>query len=44
MAIGRGAVTEIIRSASFEYVASNRVMLTYDVPLSEIVVDFYDRL
>ncbi len=28
----------------FEYVASNRVMLTYDVPLSEIVLDFYDRL
>ncbi|MBG99703.1 MAG: elongation factor 4 [Solibacterales bacterium] len=28
----------------FEYVANNRVMLTYDVPLSEIVLDFYDRL
>ena len=28
----------------FEYVASNRVVLTYEVPLSEIVLDFYDRL
>ena len=28
----------------FEYIASNRVMLTYDLPLSEIVLDFYDRL
>jgi GTP-binding protein LepA len=28
----------------FEYVAGNRVMLTYEVPLNEIVLDFYDRL
>ena len=28
----------------FEYVTSNRVVLTYEVPLSEIVLDFYDRL
>jgi len=28
----------------FEYVASNRVLLTYEVPLNEIVLDFYDRL
>ncbi len=28
----------------FEYIASNRVMLTYEVPLNEIVLDFYDRL
>ena len=29
---------------SFEYVAANRVVLTYEVPLNEIVLDFYDRL
>jgi GTP-binding protein LepA len=29
---------------SFEYVAGNRAVLTYDVPLNEIVLDFYDRL
>jgi GTP-binding protein LepA len=28
----------------FEYVASDRVLLTYEVPLNEIVLDFYDRL
>ena len=28
----------------FEYVAGNRVVLTYEVPLNEIVLDFYDRL
>jgi len=28
----------------FEYVASNRVLLTYELPLNEIVLDFYDRL
>ncbi len=28
----------------FEYIASNRVMLTYELPLNEIVLDFYDRL
>jgi GTP-binding protein LepA len=28
----------------FEYVATNRVLLTYDLPLAEIVLDFYDRL
>jgi len=28
----------------FEYVGGERVMLTYEVPLNEIVLDFYDRL
>jgi len=28
----------------FEYIGSNRVMLTYELPLNEIVLDFYDRL
>ncbi len=28
----------------FEYITQNRVMLTYELPLNEIVLDFYDRL
>ena len=28
----------------FEYVATNRVLITYELPLNEIVLDFYDRL
>jgi GTP-binding protein LepA len=32
------------RQKSFEYVSSNRVMLSYELPLNEIVLDFYDRL
>ncbi len=28
----------------FEYVTKNRVMLVYELPLNEIVLDFYDRL
>ncbi len=27
-----------------EYVSSNRVLITYELPLGEIVLDFYDRL
>ena len=29
---------------SLEYVSSNRVVLTYDFPLNEVVLDFYDKL
>jgi GTP-binding protein LepA len=32
------------RQKTFEYVASSRVMLHYELPLNEIVLDFYDRL
>jgi len=28
----------------FEYIGGGRVMLTYEMPLNEIVLDFYDRL
>ncbi len=28
----------------FEYITDKRVMLTYELPLNEIVLDFYDRL
>ncbi|MBK7929197.1 MAG: elongation factor 4 [Bryobacterales bacterium] len=28
----------------FEYIGTGRVLLTYEVPLNEIVLDFYDRL
>jgi GTP-binding protein LepA len=32
------------KQQNFEYVSSNRVLLTYQLPLNEIVLDFYDRL
>jgi GTP-binding protein LepA len=32
------------RQMNFEYVTPTRVMLTYELPLNEIVLDFYDRL
>ena len=32
------------RQLNFEYVTPTRVLLTYELPLNEIVLDFYDRL
>ncbi len=32
------------RQQNFEYVSSTRVKLTYELPLNEVVLDFYDRL
>jgi GTP-binding protein LepA len=32
------------KQKSFEYVSATRVMLQYELPLNEIVLDFYDRL
>jgi len=32
------------KQKTFEYVGPNRVMLNYELPLNEIVLDFYDRL
>jgi len=32
------------RQINFEYVTPIRVLLTYELPLNEIVLDFYDRL
>ena len=32
------------RQKAFEYVSATRVMLTYELPLNEVVLDFYDRL
>ncbi len=32
------------RQVNFEYVSETRVMITYELPLNEIVLDFYDRL
>ena len=29
---------------TLEYVASNRVLVTYELPFNEVVLDFYDRL
>jgi len=32
------------KQKGFEYVSANRVMLTYELPLNEVVLDFYDKL
>ena len=32
------------KQKNFEYVTSNRVLITYELPLNEVVLDFYDRL
>ncbi len=32
------------RQQKFEYIGSGRVMLVYELPLNEVVLDFYDRL
>jgi GTP-binding protein LepA len=32
------------KQSKFEYIGSGRVMLVYELPLNEVVLDFYDRL
>ncbi len=32
------------RQKNFEYITPTRVLLTYELPLNEVVLDFYDRL
>ncbi len=44
-----GGVLELVeekrgKQKAFEYVTSTRVMLSYELPLNEIVLDFYDKL
>ncbi|MFZ0820311.1 MAG: translation elongation factor 4 [Candidatus Acidiferrales bacterium] len=44
-----GAILQLCESKrgvqkNFEFLSPTRVMLTYDLPLNEIVLDFYDRL
>jgi GTP-binding protein LepA len=44
-----GTIMEIVQSrrgqlAHMDYVSEQRVMLKYDMPLSELIVDFYDEL
>ncbi|MGH2442182.1 MAG: translation elongation factor 4 [Chloroflexota bacterium] len=44
-----GAIMDIVQGrrgslAQMDYVSEQRVMLKYDMPLSELIVDFYDEL
>jgi GTP-binding protein LepA len=44
-----GAIFKLVeekrgRQKNFEYLSGLRVMLTYELPLNEIVLDFYDKL
>jgi GTP-binding protein LepA len=44
-----GAILKLVEEKrgvqkGFEYVAPGRVLFTYEIPLNEIVLDFYDRL
>lgn len=44
-----GAVMELTQArrgvmTTMDYIADQRVMLSYDLPLSELIVDFYDEL
>ena len=44
-----GAILKLVeekrgRQKNFEYLTGSRVMLTYELPLNEVVLDFYDRL
>ncbi|KKP97894.1 MAG: Elongation factor 4 [Parcubacteria group bacterium GW2011_GWD2_38_12] len=44
-----GAIMKLLESArgsykNMEYLSVQKVLITYDVPLSEIIIDFYDKL
>ena len=44
-----GAIMELVQDrrgvfGNMEYISTSRVMLTYDIPLSEVIYDFFDQL
>ena len=43
-----GAILQLCQESagakSLEYLSSNRVLITYELPFNEVVLDFYDRL
>ena len=41
---GAGHRTAAARSSTLEYLDPERVLLTFELPLAEIIVDFYDQL